>query len=137
MDNLPLELIITLDTESEITEDALYQLTTQVLRDIAKVGVNSVKRIQNAQTPLGAKGFPIDINTLVVSLGTAGVLTAIVDLLKDWVLRAEGRKVKLKTEINGKSIELEYSPTATSQKELIAFAEKLIQILDRQTIERP
>jgi hypothetical protein len=130
MTNTPVYLIGSLDTSKEITEQMLYRLTGQVQKNLAKLGVDSVKRAESGETQMLAKGGPpIDVNTLVISLGSAGVLTAVIHLLKDWVLRAEGRKVKVRAEVGDNSIEFEYSPTATSEEQLMAFVKKLISLL--------
>jgi hypothetical protein len=138
MTDTTFNLIVSLDTEQEIPEQMLYRLTGQMLRDISKLGVDSVKRAESSETKMLVKGgFPIDVNTLVISLGSAGVLTAIIHLMKDWALRAEGRKVKVRAEIRDRSIEFEYSPTATSEEELMDFADRLIWILKKSDIESP
>jgi hypothetical protein len=131
-----LNLTISLDGGGTVDQNTLYQLTGQVLKDVDRTGVHSIRRASSAEVPEGTKGIPVDVNTLLISLGSAGVLTAVIQLLKDWVLRAEGRKVRIRTEIESKNIEFEYSPSATSEEELMAFADKMIQLLNRTSSER-
>lgn len=135
MTNTNLDLIISLDAGTDVTKENLDRLTRQVQKDLVSIG-SDVRRAQGGETLIGEKGILVDINTLVVTLASAGVLTAIIQLLKDWVLRAEGRKIKIRTEIGGKIIEFEYSPTAISEEELMAFAEKLMQMLNKQKAKR-
>lgn len=132
-----LDLVISVDAGENVTDQMLHRLARQVYQDLRRTGADSVKWAQSGEAPVGTKGIPIDINTIVVSFASAGVLTAIIQLLKDWALRAEGRKVKVRTQVGDNSIELEYSPTATSEEELTAFAEKLIQMLNKLKVERP
>ena len=135
MTDTTLNLAISLDAGTDIPEETLDRLTRQVQKDIVSAGASSVRRAQGDEV-VGAKGLPVDVNALVVTLASAGVLTAIIQLLKDWVLRAEGRKVRIKTEIGGNSIEFEYSPTAISEEELMAFADKLMQMLNKPKSKR-
>ncbi len=132
-----LDLVISLDAGEDVAEEVLHRLARQVYQNLTKTGADSVRWAQRDKVPAGAKGIPVDLNTIVVTLASAGVLTAIIQLLKDWALRAEGRKVKVRTQLGNNSIEFEYSPTATSEEELTAFAEKLIQMLNKLKIEHP
>lgn len=136
MTDTQLDFIISLDTGSSVTEEMLDRLTRQVHKDLVSLGA-TVRRAQGGEAPADTKGFSAEINTLIVTLASAGVLTAIIQLLKDWVLRAEGRKVRIKTEIDGNSIELEYPPTAISEEELMALTDKLMQMLNKPKVKRP
>jgi len=131
MANTMLNLIVSLDAGKEIPERALYDLTTQVLQDIAKSGVISAQRVRGGKAKPGEKGPPIDVNTLLITLASAGAVTAVLQVLRDWVLRAEGRKVVVRVKAGDKSIEFEYTPTAASEEKLMNFAEKLVQMLDK------
>jgi hypothetical protein len=95
-----------------------------------KIGVDTVSRKIADKLVEGTKGSPIDINTLLVTLSSASVLVALIQLLQAWALRAEGRKVKIRVE--DKAVEFEYSPTAISEKELLAFAKRLQEFLKKK-----
>lgn len=124
MSETELALIISLEAEN-VPARKLFQWTDQVRRQLIGAGADSVRRAQGYKLPEGAKGSPFDPNTLITTLGSAGVLTAIIQLLQQWVLRREGRKVKIKAEIAGGNFEFEYTPTITSPNELIAFVDML------------
>jgi len=136
MVNTTLNLIVSLDVGDEVPEREFYNLTTQVLKSIARSGVDSVKRPESGEDVVGHKGPLIDLNTLFITLTSAGVLTAVIQLLKEWVLRAEGRKVVIKAQSKDKSIEFEYTPTAVSEEELMDFAEKTMQMLEKPDLFR-
>ena len=125
-----LNLKISLDTGDDTSPQVLARLTRRLYQDIAKLGVDSVERAADEQPGEIVKGSPMDISTLLVTLSSASVLVALIQLLQAWVLRAEGRKVKIRVE--DKAIELEYSPTAASKDELMAFAEELQQLLEKK-----
>lgn len=134
MANTVLTLVVSLDAGNEVLERKLYDLTTQVLKDVAKSGVDSVRRARDGEQVIGGKGFPIDVNTLLITVASAGALTAVISLLRDWILRAEGRKVAIRVQAGDKTIEFEYTPTAISEKELMSLAEKLTQMLDKPNV---
>lgn len=132
-----LNLVVSLDAGRKVPEQRLYDLTTQVLRDIARSGVDSVERAKGGKAVAGAMGLPpIDVNTLLITLASAGAVTTVLQLLRDWVLRGEGRKVTVKVKTDDKSIEFEYMPTAASEAELMNFAEELIHMLDKSSLYR-
>ncbi len=132
-----LDLTISLDAGKDVTEQMMDELIRRVHQDIIQAGVDSVRRAQGGEIPEGAMGIPIDLNTLIVTLVSSGTLVAILQLLKGWVLSKNGRMVKIRTEIDGNSIEYEYPPKAISEGDLTALVEKQIQLLNKSKIERP
>jgi hypothetical protein len=127
-----LDLQISISVGPDAAPQMLDQLTRRLHHDIAQIGVDTVERTTDDKPVEVAKGSPIDINTLLVTLSSASVLATLIQLLQAWVLRAEGRKVKIRVE--DKAVEFEYSPTAVSKDELMAFAEELQQLLKKQSI---
>jgi hypothetical protein len=136
MDHNKLELAISFDAGKDMPEELYSQLTRQVYNNIADTGSDSVKWRPIEDAPEDAKGLPVDLNTILVSVTSASVLTAIIQLVKDWVLRSEGRKVRVKTQVGEGSIEFEYSPTATSEEKLTKFAEQLVKLLHESEAKR-
>jgi hypothetical protein len=52
-------------------------------------------------------------------------------------MRAENRKIRVKTQVGDRSIELEYTPTAVSEEELMKLVSKLTGALaDKPGIAR-
>jgi hypothetical protein len=130
-----LDLNISIDIGQDVNPQILSQSTRQLHQEIAKIGVDSIERITDDKPVPNAKGLPIDVNTLLVTLSSASVMVALIQLLQAWVLRAEGRKVKIRVEDKEEAIELEYSPTATTKDELVVFAQNLQRLLeDRSSI---
>lgn len=125
-----LDLEISIDLGNETDPQLTSQLTRQLHQDIVRIGVDSVTRPTDDEIIEVAKGFPLDINTLLVTLTSASVVVALIQLLQAWVLRAEGRKIKIRVE--DKAVEFEYSPTAVSEKDLMAFAKRLQQFLKKK-----
>lgn len=129
MTGTELDLKISISVGPDATPQVLNQLTRRLHQDIAGIGVDSVKRVTDDKPVEGTKGLPIDANTLLVTLSSASVLVALIQLLQAWALRAESRRIKIRVE--EEAIEIEYSPTAASKDELMAFAEELQQLLKK------
>lgn len=69
-------------------DDRWLSQVTQLVADLREVG-----DVRRRATPVpGAKG---DLGTLIMSLGSAGALTAVVEVIKAFVGRDTGRSVRL------------------------------------------
>jgi hypothetical protein len=115
----------------DVDEETLERLTLQLREEIAELDVESVGLVPGAEAPRGAKGDPITIGSLVVSLASAGVFTGLIELVKSWVLRREGRAVTLKVKLPDREVELAYSPTGTSAEEMSRFTNAIVSTLQR------
>ena len=117
-----------------VDEKELDRLTRQLRSDIAKLDIENVTLAPGKQLPPGVvKGDPITIGALIVSLASAGVFTALIELLKSWALRREGRSVTVKAEVGDKKLELSFSPAEASEKEMARFAQAIMHTLGDKT----
>lgn len=103
--------------DSEASEEELDQMTRNLLSELRETDIESVNLVSIGSAPEGSKGDPITIGTLAMSAMPV-VLPGVIDMIKAWVGRGEGRTVKFK----GKGIEFEGSP-----EEL----EKILAALDK------
>jgi hypothetical protein len=100
--------------ESEgIDPERLDHLTRQLRNELLDLEVETVDFIQEDQLPEGAKAAE------AITLGALAVT----------VLRGEGRRVKVKSQVGDRSIELEYTPQAMSQQELKTLVKTLTNAL--------
>ncbi len=130
MNPRPMELAVTLDAGPEADDQELDRLARQLHGEIEQLHVESVSLKSGGAAPPGTMaGEEITIGSLIVSLASAGVFTALIEMLKGWALRKEGRTIKIKAQVEGRSIEVEYSPTATSQEDMTRFVESIIRTL--------
>jgi len=132
-------LDLTLVLQDQVDNEELDLLTRQVRNEIAELDVETVRLARDEALPSGAKGDPIAIGTIVVALASAGVFTALIELLKSWALRREGRTVTIKVRDGEREIELAYSPADTSPEEMARFADKVVGVLQqgkRSTVGR-
>jgi hypothetical protein len=124
-----LDLIVALS--DDVDEDELERLTLQLREEIAELDVESVGLVPGAEAPRGAKGDPITIGSLIVSLASAGVFTGLIELVKAWALRREGRTVTFKAKLPDREVDLTYSPAGTSPEEMSRFANAIVSTLQR------
>ena len=61
----------------------------------------------------------------------------LVTFLQSWVMRAENRRVTVKSQIGDRSIELEYAPKSMSQDELVNLVNTLTNALKIEEKESP
>ena len=127
MPDQPFDLNISL--QDNVDDDELDRLTRQLLRnEIGELDVASARLAPGPPMP-GAKGDPITIGSIVVALASAGVFTGLIELLKSWALRREGRTVTLKAKVGDREVELAYSPSETSPEEMTQFVNTIMGTL--------
>lgn len=91
--------------DSEATEEELDRMTRNLLAELQATDVESAELVSVGVAPEGSKGDPITIGTLAMTVMPA-VLPVVIDLVRAWAGRREGRTVKFK----GRGIEFEGSP---------------------------
>jgi hypothetical protein len=121
---------LTLQIQSEDNDPERLDLLTRQLRgELLDLQVESADFIHKDQLPEGVKALDaVTLGALAVAV-LPSFLPKLVDYLQSWTLRGEGRKVKVKSQVGDRSIELEYSPEAMSQQELKTLVETLTNAL--------
>lgn len=121
---------LTLQIQSEDSDPERLDLLTRQLRaELLDLEVESADFIQKDQLPEGVKAVDaVTLGALAVAV-LPSFLPKLVDYLQSWTLRGEGRKIKVKSQVGDRSIELEYSPEAMSQQELKTLVETLTTTL--------
>jgi hypothetical protein len=130
MSEQPLNLTISL--EDAVDAEELDRLTRQVRDEIAELDVEEARLAPGTTRPPGAKGDPITLGSIIVSLASAGVFTGLIQVLKSWVLRRDGRTVKFKTKVEGQDLELTYSQASTSPQEMSRFVTAIVGKLQKR-----
>jgi hypothetical protein len=125
-------ITLTIAPHDEVDTTELDSLTRSLRDEIAALDVDSAELERGADLPTGAKGDPLTVGSLVVSLASAGVFGALIELLKSWALRREGRSVTIKAEVDGRKLEMTFSPEAVSKEEMASFAEKVMTTLKKK-----
>lgn len=91
-------------TAEDATEEELDRMTRNLLSELQETDVESAELVSTGAAPEGSKGDPITIGALAMTVVPA-VLPGVIDMIKAWMERGEGRIVKFK----GKGIEFEGS----------------------------
>jgi hypothetical protein len=126
-------LDLTISLGDEVDDGELDRLTRQLRDEIADLDVEEVGLAPGTELPLVAKGEPITIGSIVVALASAGVFTGLIELLKSWALRREGRTITVKAKVGEREVEMTYSPAETSPEEMTRFANTILGMLEKET----
>jgi hypothetical protein len=119
-------LILNIDLGEEADDDTLDRATRELRSELLELDVNSVDFVKSGESPEGAKSAEaVTIGSLAVIL-LPTLIPKLLEYLQSWSLRAESRKISIKTQVGDRSIELEYSPSAISAGELEQLVQKLI-----------
>ena len=125
-------LALTISLRDDVDEEELAHVTRNLRDEIAELGVERVGLAPGTALPPGAKGDPITIGSLVVTLASAGVFTGLIELLKSWALRREGRTVHFKAKVQDQEVELTYSPEGSKPEDMSRFASKIVTALQQK-----
>ena len=126
----PQPITLQLEAGADAGAEELDQLTRQLRDELAELPeVQSADLLRAGAAPRGSKGIdPISLGALAVSILPTAV-PKLVEVLGGWLMRGENRKIKIKTQMGDRSVELEYSPSAMSQADLKQLVEALTSAL--------
>ena len=125
----PTWFTLQLDLEGEFDRDVVDRLTRQLRRELLELEVESADFIRGGELPEGAKAADaVTFGALLVAV-LPSFLPKLIEFLQSWLLRAEGRKVKVKSQVGDRSIELEYAPDMMSPQALKTLVETLTNAL--------
>jgi hypothetical protein len=85
------EVSVIVDADPEVAEDSLLGL----LDELAELDAASVARALDRSVLPGAKGMDAGTGALIVTLSDSAVLVALTGVLRSWVGRDRGRKVRI------------------------------------------
>ena len=119
------QLLLNIHLGEEVDNEELDQASRQLRAELMDMNFDSVEFVKAGELPAGTKSAEaLTIGTLAVTL-LPTLLPKLLEYLQSWSLRAENRKVTVKTQVGDRSIELEYMPSAMSPDEL----DRLVQTL--------
>lgn len=130
--NQDFPLIIEIDAGTEIGDDELDLQTRSLRSELLELGAIAAELVRGESAPEGTKSAE------AVTLGSLALvvlpsfLPKLVDYLQSWTQRDENRRVKVKTQVGDRSIELDYLPASLSSKELAHLVETLAGALGKQ-----
>ena len=128
-ENTIAQLILDIDLGEDADPDELDRQTRQLCEELQDLAIESAGPLKTREVPEGAKA--VEAVTLgALSLAVLPVvIPKLVEFLQSWVNRAEYRKIKVKTQVGDRSIELEYAPENLSTKELKRLVSTLTEAM--------
>jgi hypothetical protein len=131
---IPLNLTLTIHSE-QIDSSDLDRLARSLRRELLDLDVEKVDFLTPGEAPPGSKSAEaLTLGTLVVTTLPVFV-PKLIEFLQSWVTRAEDRKVKIKSQVGDRSIELEYSPKAIGPEELKTLINTLSVSLEEKSTD--
>jgi hypothetical protein len=128
-----LQFNLTVEAGADAPADQVDELTRQLYAELGELGVEAVSLAASEPAPEGAKSAEaLTIGALAVAV-LPTFLPKLVEYLQAWALRGESRKVHVKSQVGDRSVEIEYSPSAISTKELERLVGKLTDALTPKT----
>ena len=129
-------LSLVVDLGQSANADELDRATRQLRDEIRDLDVESVELVKGVNPGAGAKSVEaITLGSLAVAV-LPTLVPKLVEFLQSWALRGEGRKIKIKTQVGDRSVEVEYNPKTTSPAELKKLVETLTGALDKKSKAR-
>jgi hypothetical protein len=114
----PVKLTLQLNPGDNYNAEELDRLTRQLLTEIQDLDVESAELVKGGEPLAGAKsGELVTLGSLAVVVLPV-VAPKLIELLQSWSTRAENRIVKIKAQVENRSIEVEYSPATMSPEDL-------------------
>ena len=95
-ENSDLAVRLTLESDSQLDPEEYEKVTRQLRAELKDLDVESVRLVATDTAPVGAKGDPVTIGTLVVALSASGgVFTTLIAVLHDWLRRHSGNSLQM------------------------------------------
>jgi hypothetical protein len=96
VDDMTASLWVQITPDPDSDEAELNRLSYGLRRELLALDVDGVERATDGHKPVGAKSSGATLaDVLVVSISNSTVLVAIIQLLRRWIRRGNGRKVKI------------------------------------------
>ena len=107
------ELKLAIESDAELDEEELEELTRQLREELLELDVETVDFVKAGELPVGAKaGDPVTWGQLLIALmASGGAITTLITCIQSWLARSDRRSVTL--EIDGDKLEV----TGISSKE--------------------
>ena len=125
----PINLTLQINVGKDYDAEELDRLTRQLLTEIQDMEVESVELVKSREQLAGAKsGELVTLGSLAVVVLPV-VAPKLIEFLQTWSTRAENRIVKIKAQVENRSIELEYSPATMSSDDVKRLVNTLTEAL--------
>ena len=120
-DNIQLTLLV---GQPDADPDELDRSTRRLRAELQDLSLESVSLATSGELPAGAKAAdPVTLGALAVSLAPV-VMPALIEFLKSWMARKEGRTVVIRKKRGDASTEIEIR-APLSEADIAALAKRL------------
>lgn len=120
-DDFKKQLVLTLGVGADVDDEELDELSRQLRSELGELGIEVTNPVSPGKAPAGAKGDPITLTTLAVTLAPIA-LTELMKALQAWLTRHDRATVTVESE--GKKITITGSPSKEQQRTLEAFVSR-------------
>jgi hypothetical protein len=120
MSSPPSSVRISIDSGTDSDQEELAQLGQRLRRDIQQLDVDAVEFAREGAAPAGAKGDPLTMGSLAVTLAPV-VLKPLFDMLQSWTARHNNSTVTI--EMGGDKLTMTGSPS----KEQLAVIQAVLK----------
>jgi hypothetical protein len=114
----PRHLLLTLGAGPDADDEELAELGLQLRNELLELDVEGVDPVRRGTAPAQAKGDPITLAALAVTLAPIA-LTKLIEVVQAWVTRHE--KASVMVESGGEKITITGSPSKEQQRALETF----------------
>lgn len=110
-------LLLTIIAAADADPDQVDRPSRQVLAELRELDLDWTRLVESAETPQGRKGVDTSLGAVLISLSSAGVLSAVIEAVREWLRRhTNGSSVTLT--IGGDTLALG-SASDEAQEELV------------------
>lgn len=103
------DLVLVFEPEPDSDPDGVDRSIRRLRPELRDFDVESVLPLADENAPPGAKGNPLDVSTLLITLSAAGgVFTVMIEAVRDWLAR-HAAAPRISVTIDGDTLVLERS----------------------------
>jgi len=121
MADLPAQLTLHIDAGPEADEEEQARLIQHLRQTLLDTDVDTVEQVHSGTAPAGAKGDPVALASLAITLAPIA-LSGVVKALQAWLSRHERASVSV--ESGGEKIVVTGSPSREQQQLIDAFVNR-------------
>ena len=120
-------------TGKGLDSDDLQQAEMHLVTGISQIDGCVINKHEAGQTELGARGEPVTVGAIILSLVSGGALTALIGTLQSWLTRDDRRTLKLTIEsAEGQKITLDSAQFTEDQiKSFLRSSTKVLKDLEK------
>jgi len=112
------QLILSIDAGPDADDESRNELTQSLRRELVELDVERVEAVHAGSAPPGAKGDPVTLATLAITLAPVA-FKALIDVVQSWLSHRQDASVTL--ESNGKKLTITGNPSKQQQELVAAF----------------